>query len=351
MLSFSAQQIALMIQGKIEGDAAVTVNQFGKIESALVGEISFLANPKYEDFLYQSKASIIIVNESLELKKPVSATLIRVPDAYAAFATLLTKYQELKTQNLTGIQTPSFIAPSAKLGKDHFVAAFAYLGEGVKIGDQVKIFPNVMIGDNVLIGNNVILHPGVIIYADCILGNNIIIHAGAVIGSDGFGFAPTAEGSYQKVPQLGNVLIEDDVEIGANTTIDRATIGSTIIKKGVKLDNLVQIAHNVEVGQNTVIAAQVGLSGSTKVGKGVMMSGQSGAAGHLTIADGVKVAARSGITKTIDKANATITGFPAAEHSTALRAQIHLKNLPNLEKRVKELEILVKQLSQKGNSA
>ena len=324
MLSFSAQQIALMIQGKIEGDAAVTVNQFGKIESALVGEISFLANPKYEDFLYQSKASIIIVNESLELKKPVSATLIRVPDAYAAFATLLTKYQELKTQNLTGIQTPSFVAPSAKLGKDHFVAAFAYLGEGVKIGDQVKIFPNVMIGDNVLIGNN---------------------------GSDGFGFAPTAEGSYQKVPQLGNVLIEDDVEIGANTTIDRATIGSTIIKKGVKLDNLVQIAHNVEVGQHTVIAAQVGLSGSTKVGKGVMMGGQSGAAGHLTIADGVKVAARSGITKTIDKANATITGFPAAEHSTALRAQIHLKNLPNLEKRVKELEILVKQLSQKGNSA
>ncbi len=348
MLSFSAQQIALMIQGKIEGDAAVTVNQFAKIESALVGEISFLANPKYEDFLYQSKASIIIVNESLELKKPVSTTLIRVPDAYAAFATLLTKYQELKTQNLTGIQTPSFIAPSVKLGKDHFVAAFAYLGEGVKIGDQVKIFPNVMIGDNVLIGNNVILHPGVIIYADCILGNNIIIHAGAVIGSDGFGFAPTAEGSYQKVPQLGNVLIEDDVEIGANTTIDRATIGSTIIKKGVKLDNLVQIAHNVEVGQHTVIAAQVGLSGSTKVGKGVMMGGQSGAAGHLTIADGVKVAARSGITKTIDKANATITGFPAAEHSTALRAQIHLKNLPNLEKRVKELEILVKQLSQKG---
>ena len=348
MLSFSAQQIALMIQGKIEGDATVTVNQFGKIESALVGEISFLANPKYEDFLYQSKASIVIVNESLELKKPVSATLIRVPDAYAAFATMLTKYQELKSQNLTGIQTPSFIAPTAKLGKDHFVAAFAYISESVKIGDQVKIFSNVVIGDNVVIGNNVILHPGVIIYADCILGNNIIIHAGAVIGSDGFGFAPTADGSYQKVPQLGNVLIEDDVEIGANTTIDRATIGSTIIKKGVKLDNLVQIAHNVEIGQDTVIAAQVGLSGSTKVGKGVMMGGQAGAAGHLSIADGVKVAARSGITKTIDKANATITGFPAAEHSTALRAQIHLKNLPNLEKRVKELEILVKQLSQKG---
>ncbi len=348
MLSFSAQQIALMIQGKIEGDAAVSVNQFGKIESAQAGEISFLANPKYEDFLYLSKASIVIVNESLELKKPVSATLIRVPDAYAAFATLLTKYQALKTQNLTGIQTPSFIAPSAKLGKDHYVAAFAYISEGVKIGDQVKIFSNVVIGDNVVIGNNVILHPGVVIYADCVLGNNITIHAGAIIGSDGFGFAPTADGSYQKVPQLGNVLIEDDVEIGANTTIDRATIGSTIIKKGVKLDNLVQIAHNVEVGQHTVIAAQVGLSGSTKVGKGVMMGGQAGAAGHLSIADGVKVAARSGITKTIEKVNATVTGFPAAEHSTALRSQIHLKNLPNLEKRVKELEILVQQLTQKG---
>jgi len=348
MLSFSAQQIALMIQGKIEGDAVVTVNQFGKIESAQAGEISFLANPKYEDFLYQSKASIIIVNESLELKKPVSATLIRVPDAYAGFATLLTKYQALKTQNLTGIQTPSFIAASAKLGKDHYVAAFAYISDDVKIGDQVKIFSNVMVGNNVVIGNNVILHPGVVIYADCILGNNIIIHAGAIIGSDGFGFAPTSDGTYQKVPQLGNVIIEDDVEIGSNTTIDRATIGSTIIKKGVKLDNLVQIAHNVEVGQHTVIAAQVGLSGSTKVGKGVMMGGQSGAAGHLSIADGVKVAARSGITKTIDKTNATVTGFPAAEHSTALRSQIHLKNLPNLEKRVKELEILVQQLTQKG---
>ncbi len=348
MLSFSAQQIALMVQGKIEGDATVTVNQFGKIESAIAGEISFLANPKYEEFLYQTKASIVLINESLVLKQNMAATLIRVPDAYAAFATLLTQYQALKTNNLTGIQSPSFIASSAKLGKDHFVAAFAYIGENVKVGEEVKIFSNVVIGENVVIGNKVVLHPGVVIYADCVLGNNIIIHAGTIIGSDGFGFAPNANGTYQKVPQLGNVIIEDDVEIGANTTIDRATIGSTIIKQGVKLDNLVQIAHNVEVGQDTVIAAQVGLSGSTKVGKGVMMGGQSGAAGHLNIADGVKVAARSGITKTIDKANSTVTGFPAAEHSTALRAQIHLKNLPNLEKRVKELEILVKQLSSKG---
>jgi UDP-3-O-[3-hydroxymyristoyl] glucosamine N-acyltransferase len=348
MLEFSAQQIALMIQGKVEGDASATVSQFGKIEAAKKGEISFLANPKYEDFLYQTEASIIILNDALVLKKPVAATLIRVPDAYAAFATLLTKYQELKTESLTGIQSPSFIASTATLGSQHFVAAFSYIGENVKVGNNVKIFSNVVIGDNVQIGNNVILNPGVIIYADCILGNNITIHAGAVIGSDGFGFAPTSDGSYKKVPQLGNVIIEDDVEIGANTTIDRATIGSTIIKKGVKLDNLVQVAHNVEVGENTVIAAQSGLSGSTKMGKGIMMGGQAGTAGHLSVADGVKIAARSGITKTITNANSTITGFPAAEHSTALRAQIHLKNLPNLEKRVKELEILVAQLSEKG---
>jgi len=348
MLQFSAQQIALMIQGKVEGDLAVVVSQFGKIEEATEGQISFLANPKYEEFLYTTKASVVIINESQVLKTPIAATLIRVPDAYAAFATLLTKYQELKTQNLSGIQSPSYIASSAQLGENHYVAAFAHIGDNVQIGNNVKIFPNVVIGENVKIGNNVMLHPGVVIYADCILGNNITIHSGAIIGSDGFGFAPTADGSYQKVPQLGNVIIEDNVEIGSNTTIDRATIGSTVIKKGVKLDNLIQVAHNVEVGENTVIAAQVGLSGSTKVGKGVMMGGQAGTAGHLSIADGVKVAARSGITKTIDKAHSTITGFPAAEHSTALRAQIHLKNLPNLEKRVKELEILVAQLSQKG---
>jgi UDP-3-O-[3-hydroxymyristoyl] glucosamine N-acyltransferase len=348
MLQFSAQQIAMMIQGKVEGDAAVAVAQFGKIEEAKAGELTFLANPKYEEFLYTTKASIVIINESQVLKTPIAATLIRVPDAYAAFATLLTKYQELKTQNLSGIQSPSYIASSAQLGENHYVAAFAHIGDNVQIGNNVKIFPNVVIGENVKIGNNVMLHPGVVIYADCILGNNITIHSGAIIGSDGFGFAPTADGSYQKVPQLGNVIIEDNVEIGSNTTIDRATIGSTIIRKGVKLDNLIQVAHNVEVGENTVIAAQVGLSGSTKVGKGVMMGGQAGTAGHLSIADGVKVAARSGITKTISNANSTITGFPAAEHSTALRAQIHMKNLPNLEKRVKELEILVAQLSQKG---
>jgi len=348
MLSFTAQQIALLIQGKIEGDATAVVRNFGKIESAMPGEISFLANPKYEDFIYSTKASVIIVNESLVLKKQVAATLLRVPDAYAAFATLLTKYQEMKNENLVGIQSPSFIASTAKLGEQNFVAAFAYIGENVKTGNNVKIFPNTVIGENVIIGNNVIIHAGVIIYSDCILGNNITIHAGSIIGSDGFGFAPKADGSYQKIPQLGNVIIEDDVEIGSNTTIDRATIGSTIIKKGVKIDNLIQIAHNVEIGENTVIAAQVGISGSTKIGKGVMMGGQSGTIGHIVIADGIKIAARTGITKDFKEAGITLSGYPAREQSAFLRAQVAQKNLPALEKRVKELEIMVQQLSQKG---
>ena len=348
MLQFSAQQIAMMIQGTVEGNAADSVNQFGKIEEATAGQISFLANPKYEEFLYTTKATIIIVNNSQVLKNKVNATLIRVPDAYAAFATLLTKYQEIKTQNLTGIQTPSYIATTAILGEDHFVAAFAHIGENVKMGKNVKIFPNVVVGENVIMGDNVVLHPGVIIYSDCVLGNNIIIHAGAIIGSDGFGFAPNADGSFQKVPQLGNVVIEDNVEIGSNTTIDRATIGSTIIRKGVKLDNLIQVAHNAEVGENTVIAAQTGISGSTKIGKNVMVGGQVGFAGHINIADGIKIAAQSGVTKGFKEPNLTLTGNPAGEHNTSLRAQVYMKNLPNLEKRVKELEILVAQLTQKG---
>jgi UDP-3-O-[3-hydroxymyristoyl] glucosamine N-acyltransferase len=348
MLAFNAQQVALMIQGKVEGDATVEVTQFGKIEEAKAGEISFLANPKYEDFLYTTKASIVIINDSLVLKEKIAATLIRVPDAYAAFATLLTKYQELKAANMVGVQTPSFIAPSAKLGAQHFVGAFAVISENVQIGEQVKIYPNVFIGENVQIGNNVTIHPGVVIYFDCKIGNNVTIHAGTIIGSDGFGFAPKADGSFQKVPQLGNVVIEDNVEIGSNTTVDRATIGSTIIRQGVKLDNLIQVAHNAEVGNNTVIAAQTGISGSTKIGKNVMVGGQVGFAGHLTVADGTKLAAQSGVTKTIKTPNQTLTGNPAGDHSTVLRSQVYVKNLPELEKRVKELEILVQQLSKKG---
>jgi UDP-3-O-[3-hydroxymyristoyl] glucosamine N-acyltransferase len=348
MLAFNAQQVAQIIQGKVEGDATVEVTQFGKIEEAKAGEISFLANPKYEEFLYSTKASVIIINDSLILKEKITATLIRVPDAYAAFATLLTKYQELKAQQLVGIQTPSFIAPSARIGANHFIAAFAYINEGATLGDHVKIFPNVVIGENVTIGNHVTIHPGVVVYADCIIGNNVTIHSGTIIGSDGFGFAPMEDGRFQKVPQLGNVIIEDEVEIGANTTIDRATIGSTIIRKGVKLDNQIQIAHNAEIVTNSVIAAQVGVSGSTKIGKNVMVGGQAGFAGHIAIADGIKIAGRTGVTKSFMTANMTITGYPAAEQKQSLRSQVYVKNLPELEKRVQELEILVQQLSQKA---
>jgi len=348
MLEFSAQQIALMIQGQVEGDASVTVHNFGKIEEATAGQISFLANPKYEAYLYTTAASIVIIGAQQQLKEKIKATLIRVPDAYAAFATLLTKYQELKAQQLEGIQSPSFIAPSAKIGTNHFIAAFAYINEGATLGDHVKIFPNVVIGENVKIGNHVTIHPGVVVYADCVIGNHVTIHSGSIIGSDGFGFAPKEDGSYQKVPQLGNVVIEDDVEIGANTTIDRATIGSTFIRKGVKLDNQIQIAHNVEIGSNSVIAAQTGVSGSTKIGKNVMAGGQVGFSGHIAIADGIKIAGKTGVTKSFLTANMTLTGYPAAEQKQSLRSQVYVKNLPELEKRVQELEILVQQLSQKA---
>lgn len=343
-MQFTATQIAMLINGKLEGNAAATVASFGKIEEAGEGQLSFLANPKYEEYLYNTNASVIIINDSLELKQPVTATLIRVPDAYTAFATLLSKYQELKTQQLSGIQQPSFIAPTAVTGDNIFVGAFVYIGENVLIGNNVKLFPGVVLGDNVRVGDNTILHAGVKIYVDCQVGKNVIIHAGTVIGSDGFGYAPQPDGSYQKVPQIGNVVIEDFVEIGANTTIDRATIGSTLIKKGVKLDNLIQIAHNVEVGSNTVIAAQAGVSGSTKLGKNVLIGGQVGIVGHLAIADGTKINAQSGVTKSVKEPNKALNGSPAHDYSASLRVQSMTRNLPELEKRVKELEKLVEQL-------
>ena len=343
-MQFTAAQIALLINGKLEGNTAAIVASFGKIEEAKEGQLSFLANPKYEEYLYNTKASVVIVNDSLELKQEISPTLIRVPDAYTAFATLLAKYQELKTQQLTGIQEPSFISPTAVLGENIFVGAFTYIGENASIGNNVKLFPGVVLGDNVKLGDNCILHAGVKVYVDCVLGKNVTIHAGTVIGSDGFGYAPQPDGSYQKVPQIGNVVIEDFVEIGANTTIDRATIGSTIIRTGVKLDNLIQIAHNVEIGTNTVIAAQAGISGSTKVGKNVMMGGQVGTAGHITIADGSKIAGQSGITKTVKEPNKSLSGTPASDVTSSLRIQAMGRNLPELEKRVKELEKMVEQL-------
>jgi UDP-3-O-[3-hydroxymyristoyl] glucosamine N-acyltransferase len=342
-MTFPAAQIALLIHGTIEGDPSASVNSFGKIEEAGDGQLSFLANPKYEDHIYTTKASVIIINEGFQLKQPVQATLIRVPDAYTAFATLLSKYQEIMQQQLSGVQEPSYIAKTAVYGQQVFIGAFAYLGEKVKIGNNTKVYPNAFIGDNVTVGDNCIIHPGVKIYHDCVIGNNVIIHAGTVIGSDGFGFAPQADGSFKKVPQIGNVVIQDNVEIGANATIDRATIGSTLIKNGAKLDNLIQIAHNVEIGNSTVIAAQAGISGSTKIGNGVMIGGQAGIVGHIQLGDGAKVNAQSGVSKSIDPGKA-VTGSPAYDYTAALRSQAVTRKLPELEKRVKELEALIKQL-------
>lgn len=343
-MQFTAAQIAMMISGKVEGNPEAQVGSFGKIEEAKAGQLTFLANPKYEDYVYSTAASVIIINENQELKQTLDATLIRVPNAYSAFATLLSKYQEMVTQKLVGIQQPSYIAPSSKFGENIFVGAFAYIGENVTMGNNVKVYPNAFIGSNVQIGDNCIIHPGVRIYHDCILGNNVIIHAGTVIGSDGFGFAPQEDGSYKKVPQMGNVVIENNVEIGANSAIDRATIGSTLIKEGAKLDNLIQIAHNVEVGNNTAIAAQAGVSGSTKIGNNVMIGGQAGIVGHIQIADGSKINAQSGVSKSIKIRNSTVTGSPAFDYTSALRSQAVTRNLPELEKRIIELEALVKQL-------
>lgn len=349
-MQFSAAQIAMLVNGKTEGNSSVTVSSFGKIEEAGQGQLAFLANPKYEDYLYSTSASVIIINESLQLRQAITATLIRVPDAYSAFATLLAVYQKMATEQLAGTQEPVYLSKTVQVGKQVFLGAFVYAGENVVIGNNVKIFPHVFLGNNVTIGDNSVIHAGVKIYTDCKIGKNVIIHAGTVIGSDGFGFAPQADGSYQKVPQIGNVIIEEGVEIGANAVIDRATMGSTIIKSGAKLDNLVQVAHNVEVGNNTVIAAQVGVSGSTKIGNNVMIGGQAGIVGHIKIADGSKINGQSGVSKSIKTPNSAVTGSPAYDYTAALRSQAVSRNLPELEKRIKELEKLVQQLqSEKVN--
>lgn len=347
-MQFTAKKIAELINGSIEGDPEVAVSSFGKLEEATKGQLAFLANPKYEEFLYSTNASIIIVNTSLELERKLNATLIRVPDAYSSFAVILTAYSEIAKANLTGIQDPSYISSSVKMGENVFIGAFTYIGEEVKIGNNVKVYPQVFLGDKVSIGDNSILYPGVKIHHDCEIGKNVSIHAGCVIGGDGFGYAPQKDGSFVKVPQIGNVVIEDNVEIGANTTIDRSTIGSTIIKSGAKLDNLIQIAHNVEIGMNTVIAAQSGVSGSTKIGNNVMIGGQAGIIGHIQIADGSKINAQSGVGKSIKKPNTAVTGSPAYDYSHALRSQIITRNLPELEKRIKNLEETIEMLKKEN---
>lgn len=344
-MQFSALQLATMLDGKLEGNPDVKVSNIAKIEEAGEGMLSFIANPKYEEFIYTTNASILIVNESLVIERPIKSTLIRVKDAYSSFALLLEQYRYL-TGNKSGIQQPSYIPASVKMGENVFVGAFAYLGENVVLGNNVKIYPGVYLGDNVIVNNDSILYPGVKVYDNCIVGSRVMLHAGCVIGGDGFGFAPQPDNSYKKVPQIGNVVIHDDVEIGANTTIDRATMGSTVIRKGVKLDNLIQVAHNVDIGINTVIAAQTGVSGSTKIGQNCVIGGQVGMVGHIHIADNTKINAQSGLSKSITVPNTSLTGSPAYDYKSSLKSQAIFRNLPDLEKRVKELEEMVKQLLQ-----
>ncbi len=344
-MQFTALQIATLIGGNIEGNPEVKVGKVAKIEEAAEGELSFVANPKYEEYLYTTKASVIIVNESLRPEQPVAATLIRVKDAYSGFALLLEKYNEIISQTgKTGIEQPSYISETAKVGKDVYVGAFSYIGNNVTIGDRVKIYPGCYIGDNVTIKADSKLYAGVKVYEGCSLGNRVVIHSGTVIGGDGFGFAPQKDGSYKKVPQIGNVVIEDDVEVGANTTIDRATMGSTIIRKGVKLDNLIQIAHNVEIGENTVIAAQTGISGSTKIGKNCIIGGQVGIVGHIQIADGTRINAQSGLSKSVTAPNTALTGSPAYDYKSSLKSQAIFRNLPELQQRLLKLEEMIEEL-------
>ena len=338
-MEFSAKQIAQIIDGIVEGDENILVSNLSKIEEGTIGTLSFLANPAYTNYIYSTNASIVIVNKSFVLENPVksSCTLIRVENAYESFAKLLELYNQINTEK-EGVEQPSFVSSNAKIGENCYVGAFAYIGQNVSIGNHVKIYPHVYIGDNCKIGNNTTLFSGVKIYHDCLIGKNCTIHASTVVGSDGFGFAPNNEGHvFTKVPQIGNVIIEDDVEIGSNSSIDRATLGSTILRKGVKLDNLVQIAHNVEIGENTVIAGLSGIAGSTKVGKNCMIGAQVGVAGHLRIANGVKIAGQSGIGSNIDKEGEILQGSPAFNIGEFKRSYVLFRGLPKLSDKVSDL--------------
>lgn len=340
-LSFTAQQIADLLSGSVDGDPTVTVNDFSKIEEGRSGTLSFLANPKYTSHIYTTKASIILVNTDFVPEKPIDATLIRVGNAYAALAILLDFVEKNKPQK-KGIEQMSYVAHSAQLGSDIYIGSFAYISENVTLGNNVKIYPHVYIGDNCVIEDNTILYSGVKIYQGCKIGKNCILHSGAVIGSDGFGFAPE-RGVYKKIPQMGIVQIEDDVEIGANTTIDRAVMDATIVRKGVKLDNLIQIAHNVEIGANTVMAAQVGVSGSTKVGENCMMGGQVGLGGHITIGNNSSIGAQSGVISNI-KAGSSLIGSPPHPVKDFFKSSIIFGKLPSIYKQVNTLEKEIKEL-------
>jgi UDP-3-O-[3-hydroxymyristoyl] glucosamine N-acyltransferase len=344
-MKFTARQIADALNGTVEGDAEIVVSSLSKIEEGKPGTLSFLANTKYTPYIYNTQASIVIVNNDFAAEKQITATLIRVKDAYSAFADLLEMYQQSKGKP-SGISDKAYIAPTASIGKDVYIAEFVSVGEQAVIGDNALLYSNTVIGNNCKIGENSTIFAGVKIYEDCVIGKNCTLHAGVVIGADGFGFAPQQGKNYRKIPQIGNVVIEDNVDIGANTCIDRATMGSTYIRKGAIIDNLVQIAHNVEIGENTAVAAQTGISGSTKFGKNCILAGQTGFAGHLNIADGTIVTAQSGVGRNIKQENTVYEGSPAFIHKDFQKSYIHFRRLGELVKRVNELEHKLKKQSE-----
>ena len=343
-MEFTAKQIADFIGGKVEGNENATVHTFAKIEEGTEGAISFLSNPKYTHYIYDTKSSIVLINEDVKLEKAVETTLIRVKNAYECVAKLLQLYEASKPRK-KGEDALAFISPKATVGKDVYIGAFAYIGDGAVIGDNVQIYPHTVIGDGVKVGNGCLLYPNVTIYESCKLGNNVTIHAGTVIGADGFGFAPNTDG-YDKIPQIGIVTIEDNVEIGANTCIDRSTMGSTVIRKGVKLDNLIQVAHNVEIGENTVMSAQVGIAGSTKIGSWCMFGGQVGLAGHIHIGDKTFLGAQSGVPGNI-KGNQTLIGTPPMEPKAYFKSQAIFRRLPEMYKQINELQKQIEELKNK----
>lgn len=336
-MKFTAEQIAKILEGEIVGNPNAEVWTLSKIEEGTTGCIAFLANPKYESYIYTTQASITLVNRSFVPESEISTTLIKVDDAYLSFTKLLTFYDQAKKASKVGIEQPSTVSDTAKFGQNFYLGSFSYIGANVKIGDDVKIYPNSFVGDNVVLGNNVTVFAGAKIYSESQIGNDCVIHSGAIIGADGFGFAPNSDGTYTKIPQIGNVIIEDGVDIGAGTTIDRATMGSTIIRKGVKLDNQIQIAHNVEIGENTVIAAQTGVAGSTKIGKNCVIGGQVGFAGHLVIGNNVRIQAQSGIGKNI-KDNEVLQGSPAFGYTDYSKSYVHFRNLPKIVNELDEIK-------------
>lgn len=337
-MEFTVRQIAALIDGQTQGDDSLSISQLAKIEEGKPGSISFLSNLKYEHHLYTTQASAVIVDRSFEPKKQVAATLIFVENSYSAFTRLLEEYHRQVSFSRIGVEQPSYLSEGSVVGEEVYRGAFSYIGRNCRIGHNVKIYPHVYIGDNVQIGDNSILYPGVRVLTNCLIGHDCTIHPNAVIGSDGFGFAPQPDGTYKTIPQLGNVILEDYVSVGANTTIDCATMGSTIIRRGAKLDNLIQVGHNVEVGRNTVIAAQTGISGSTKIGENCIIGGQVGIGGHIEIADHTRVGAQSGLGKTIKEPGRSVNGTPPQELSESMRSMVLVRKLPELEKRVRTLE-------------